>query len=615
LACRSEQYSGSTIKELPWSNWAELAGGIVETFYEPGSLADIVRVVQDAQAASKRIRVVGSGWAFEDIAYSPDVMVSLDRLNSVLDYVTDPAGGALLSQTIAGGRTLVHIEAGIKVATLNLQLAARNLAMPTLGGSNGQSIVGALTTSTHGGDFEEPPFCDLIHAIHMVGPGGQEYWIERVSAPITISARLGRVLPCPDTLVVRDDELFDAVAVSLGRFGIIYSVILEAVPAYSLARERTIMAFPSVINLLRQGIDQGSFLEPLFTNLPPPSSSLNAVSTRPRGMDLTLDSRNTAAVHVVRRWLATGPVMGMGGGDNALCGLGAPAILSIGAAALTTMGMNPAFVGNPLVLADPTRLPRLTAKQAELVLLAFNAANMIPGEAVAVVTNAYWDFDITRVPDVLSLVVFQLQFSAQRGPSYAVMTGNPTYDADGARLPHELHWCYRVNSCEIMFDAVDRRYIDFVTLLAANAPRFRQAGYISLRYSRRSRALLSMHNVASPHAVSIEVSTARYLRDSADWIEFVLRMAQILGGRPHWGQQNHPTPAQTQGLYSSRLDRWRAVLAGLSGPSTLFSSAFTVARELEPQGTRSIQIEGTASELASSAVGAISMLLLDDGAR
>jgi hypothetical protein len=236
---------------------------------------------------------------------------------------------------------------------------------------------------------------------------------------------------------------------------------------------------------------------------------------------------------------------------------------------------------------------------------------MTPGEALAVVTNAYWDFDIIRVPDVLALAAFQNQFPSQRGPSYTVMTGTPAYDADGVRLPHELHWCYNSNSCEIMFDATNRRCLDFVTLLAANAPRFRQAGYISLRYSRRSRALLSMHNVESAHAVSVEVSTARYLRDSTSWIEFVLREAQTLGGRPHWGQQNHLTVAQTYQLYGARLDRWRAVLGGLSGSSTLFSSAFTVPRGLEPQGTRNIQIEGTAAELASSTVSAISLLLLD----
>ena len=51
MACRSEQYSGSTGKGVPWFNWAGLAGGNVETFYEPASLPDIVGIVQDAQAA------------------------------------------------------------------------------------------------------------------------------------------------------------------------------------------------------------------------------------------------------------------------------------------------------------------------------------------------------------------------------------------------------------------------------------------------------------------------------------------------------------------------------------------------------------------------------------
>ena len=610
MACRSERYSGSTRNGDTWFNWARLAGGKVATFHEPGSLEDIVRVVQDAQAAGKRIRVVGSGWAFEDIAYSPDVMVSLARLKSVLSYVTDPDRGALLSPTVSGGRTLVHVEAGMKIAALNLKLAARDLAMPTLGGSNGQSVVGALSTSTHGGDFDEPPFCDLIHAVHLVGPGGQEFWIERASAPISTDKRLGRVLPCPDTLVVRDDEVFDAVAVSLGRFGVIYSVVLETVPAYSMARHRIRMPYPQVLSRLRDGIDQGSLLAPLLADLPPPPSDLNAVAVRPQGLDLLLDTRNPELVHVVRRWRATGPETG-GGGPAFICEQGAAVVLSAGAAALTTLGMNPAFLDNPLLLADPTRLPRLTEKQVEL--FALSAFQMTPGEALAAVANAYWDFGITRAPDLLSLVSYELQLSTQRGPSYAVMTGSPTYDAGGVRLPHELHWCYRSNSCELVFDAVDRRYLDFVDLIARMAPRFRQAGYISLRFSRRSRALLSMHNVVSEHAISVEVATFQHLRDSAEWIEFALREGQARGGRPHWGQQNHPTPSQVKQMYGAQLDRWRAVLGGLSGRSTLFSNAFTVARDLEPLGTRRIRVEGAASDLASSPVAAVAMLLLDDG--
>jgi hypothetical protein len=609
MACRSRQYSGSIAQPTAWANWAGLAGGKVEALYEPDTLPDIVRIVQVSQAAGMQIRVVGSGWAFEDIAYSPDVMVSLARLQSVLSYVTDPERGALLSLTVSGGRRLVHVEAGMKVAALNAQLAARNLAMPTLGGSNGQSIVGALSTSTHGADFEEPPFCDLIHAIHLVGVDGQEYWIERASAPITSNARLGRVLPCPDTLVVRDDDLFDAVAVGLGRFGIIYSVILETVPAHSLALERITRPLFTVMNLLREGVAQGSFLDPLLSAMPPPSPQLNAVARRPRGIELLVDPRNTFSVNVVRRWRAVGPDMGMNPQSNQLCDLGAAGVLGLGAAFLTTAGMNPAFLGDPSVLLDPTRVPRLTQKQIEL--LALMAGSLTPGEAAAAVLNACWDFGITRVPDALSMVIYYSRFAPQRGPSYAVMAGAPTYDAFGARLPHELHWCYRANSCEIVFDAADGRHIDLMERLAERAPDFRQAGYLSLRYSRRSRALLSMHNVASGHAASIEVSTFPYLRDSASWIEYVLSQAQALGGRPHWGQQNRLSAAQTSGLYGLQLDRWRAVLAGLSGSSTLFSNSFTTARGLEPAGSRSIGIVGSAWELSSSAVEAVTTLLLD----
>ena len=179
MACRSSQSSVTTQFGVPWTNWAGLVGGLVETLHRPGSLGDIVRIVQDAEIADKRVRVHGTGWSFEDIAYSPQVMVSLERLNARLRYVTDPGSGALLSPTTAGGRTLVHIEAGITIAKLNSDLAGLGLAMPTLGGSNGQTIAGALSTSTHGADIDEPPLCDLVHAVHLVGVGGQEYWIER----------------------------------------------------------------------------------------------------------------------------------------------------------------------------------------------------------------------------------------------------------------------------------------------------------------------------------------------------------------------------------------------------------------------------------------------------
>jgi hypothetical protein len=609
MACRSEQYSGGVSSGTNWSNWAELAGGRVDTLCEPSSLADIVGIVQDAEAKSQHVRVVGSGWAFEDCAYSPDVMVSLVRLHSVLDYVTDPDAGALLQLTLPNGRSLVHVEAGMKVATLNAQLAARGLAMPTLGGSNGQSIVGALSTSTHGGDFDEPPFCDLVHALHLVGVGGQEYWIERETAAITSNSGLARVLPCPDTLVIRDDEAFDAIVVGLGRFGIIYSVILEAVPAYSLAQAREVMLLPQALNYLRAGVRDGTDFRPLLDALPPPPTSVSTVGDA-RAMQLLIDPRSPAVVHAVRNWLATGPDQ-MGSPSNPMCDLGSAKVIAIGAGSILLLGMNPAALKDPLILADPTRPAQLTAKAAELAALAVSNPDMRPGDAFAAVANAYWELGISQLPDALSLVAYLFKYSTISGPSYAVMTGGPMYDLDGNLLPNELFNCYKANSCEIAFDAADSRYIDFLELIAVAAPGFRQAGYISARFSTRSRALLSMQNVMSQHAVSIEVSAFKNMLDSASWIEFVLQTAQALGGRPHWGQQNHPAGAQVAQMYGNNLARWRAVLGGFSGDSTLFSSSFTIARELEPQGARAINVEGAAWQLHSAADAAIAMLLLD----
>src|SRR5262249_51989479 len=51
-------------------------------------------------------------------------------------------------------------------------------AFPTLGGAGGQTVFGALTTGTHGGDFHMPPIADSVMALHLVADGGKHYWIE-----------------------------------------------------------------------------------------------------------------------------------------------------------------------------------------------------------------------------------------------------------------------------------------------------------------------------------------------------------------------------------------------------------------------------------------------------
>ena len=48
----------------------------------------------------------------------------------------------------------------------------------TLGGAGGQTVFGALTTGTHGGDFRAGPIAESVVALHLVADGGRHYWIE-----------------------------------------------------------------------------------------------------------------------------------------------------------------------------------------------------------------------------------------------------------------------------------------------------------------------------------------------------------------------------------------------------------------------------------------------------
>ena len=73
-----------------------------------------------------------------------------------------------------------------------------------------------------------------------------------------------------------------------------------------------------------------------------------------------------------------------------------------------------------------------------------------------------------------------------RGLHYLVSTG-PREDSDQTD--------FRVDSIEVVFDATYANYLAFLDEILGIAPRFQQAGYIGLRPSLGSSALLSMHNV------------------------------------------------------------------------------------------------------------------------
>jgi FAD/FMN-containing dehydrogenase len=229
-----------------WNNWhrTEGVGGAVQQFYtprnawedaplpaplrgfEPG-LAGLQEIVRRAERDGQRVRAVGSGWSLNGAAFVSDVLVNTARLGWWSLGFSAPMVEAGFQ---ARRDRLVLAQGGVQIKVLNAELEARGLALPTAGASNGQTIVGAMSTGTHGSGHDVGAIPDYILGLHVVAEGGRTFWIERASRPV-MSAAFAAWL---GATVIRDDDLFLSAVVGFGSFGLVHAVVFEAAALYLL---------------------------------------------------------------------------------------------------------------------------------------------------------------------------------------------------------------------------------------------------------------------------------------------------------------------------------------------------------------------------------------------
>jgi hypothetical protein len=138
-----------------------------------------------------------------------------------------------------------HVEAGITMQDLDQLLDHQHprLAIQASGGSVGATLGGVLASATHGAEFQWPLLIDRVRAIHLVGPGGSEWWIEG-DVSIADLNRLQKVYPNIKASQfiagggqfagLSAQNVLNAVIVSMGTMGVVYSVVLEVVPQFGL---------------------------------------------------------------------------------------------------------------------------------------------------------------------------------------------------------------------------------------------------------------------------------------------------------------------------------------------------------------------------------------------
>jgi L-gulono-1,4-lactone dehydrogenase len=182
-----------------WRNWAGDQRCSPTAFERPGGVAEIAAALERAAVAGERVRVAGSGHSFTDAACTDGRLLSLERMDRVLDV--DRSSG------------LVRVEGGITIHALGAALAAHGLAFENLGDIDAQTIAGAISTATHGTGARLRNLSAQVESIELVLADGS-------------------TLVC--SAADEDPTTYLAARVGVGSLGVIAAVTLRAVPAFTL---------------------------------------------------------------------------------------------------------------------------------------------------------------------------------------------------------------------------------------------------------------------------------------------------------------------------------------------------------------------------------------------
>ncbi|CAN5689697.1 L-gulono-1,4-lactone dehydrogenase [soil metagenome] len=185
-------------RKVTWTNWAGNQQCAPHAIERPTHEQDLVRIVREAGAAERRVKVVGAGHSFTGIACTDGHLVDLSGYGRLLH--TDP------------GRNQVTVQAGITLARLNDELAVRGMAMENLGDIAYQSIAGATSTATHGTGLAFRNLSSQIVGLRLVTADGT-------------------VLDCS---AEEHPDVLDVARVGLGALGVLSTVTLQCVPAFNL---------------------------------------------------------------------------------------------------------------------------------------------------------------------------------------------------------------------------------------------------------------------------------------------------------------------------------------------------------------------------------------------
>ncbi|MEM0978793.1 MAG: FAD-binding protein [Cyanobacteria bacterium P01_H01_bin.58] len=602
----------------------------------PQTVSHLANAIRTADAQNWEIGVVGSGWSYTRCGVSNDteLLISTDKLTGEL---TDTWRRTVLRRNLdIPAEHLVHVLAGTKIFQINCLLAHEKsppLMLPTMGGSNGQSIAGVIGTSVHGSHFNRPPVADAIRAIHLVGPDGRQWWIEPTTDSITNPSRMADAREsgqlCPSTQIVYDDALFNATLVSLGTAGVMYSLVVACEPNRNIAtRTEEVTWTQAKLDIdeiiirerpPRLGAAQVDFLELIIDPATQTGRKTiraytdEAITPPPSMLSSSDDDTIYWATRALLRALAIDPgaVIGVAGATVVLATSTVFSALLIAVSEWIARKSAEALI-NPTVLGE---LAEVTADFSELMFDLALRPFSLEGLAAAApnLINLMWRLGVSAASGAAAVAALQRFMISELRPETTHPTGytvgrndevltnqvrktNPTTGITTCegnqhgpfeRLIASYEYVVSISRLNDFMEGFERdgRHIaglfEIYDELRGNSEAF--VATYNLRFTERTRATLGIQRF--PKSAHVEVYTVDDLRGNRLFRRRLFQLVREIGAVPHMGQL-HEVGARIPEVFGASLPAWREQIERIAdesgGRRDLFWSRFHAQAELLP---------------------------------
>ncbi|HZV70758.1 MAG TPA: FAD-binding protein [Saprospiraceae bacterium] len=221
-------------------------------FFYPRNEKDISEIVKEAESKHLRVRAVGSGHSFSEVAKCNDFLMDMKYLRDVAKYESPWVRAGLHTNHY------VMADAGITIRRLNRLLDSMGLALENMGAVDFQTVSGALMTGTHGTGIKRPAFPDMVRSLRLVGTGGNLIQIEPangITDPVYHYAN-------SDIELIQDDDIFYATVLSFGGMGIVYQLVFEVRESYFIKERRYLIPWSQ----LKIEMQNGTFMQMVKDN-------------------------------------------------------------------------------------------------------------------------------------------------------------------------------------------------------------------------------------------------------------------------------------------------------------------------------------------------------------